>query len=433
MDANRLDDIFQVEHGIPVIAGLYIGMAGYEAEEMLEELKDYKINHSYEYPADLIYQMKIDFECEYFSDSETVRTINLTFSGKGSKRDINFITKYIKEKYYHERVDEYLQKDADGEILAYMIDIYNNFYHYTICSKDNGVMSIYLKAGSSDYAVYESINTISENEGLKAYIKQSVLLCDKDATSPERIEDVMPIRYGLPSFMGYYLGDEFSIGTSDGRLADIPDDELAGNSMKEDYDISYEYNLDLLNRIDAISLILPTASEGLWPIIKYLKQNMIVKSSEIEIEEDDCGLISKVTGYIRNDYLSVAFFDCSDECNGYTQIMISIRGKYKTQQFVALRNIFYNDGLLYFIKGLQEFYSDGEDTQDARFNELRRTFDSFKEFLNDYSGTKASYAHDMGGYSQEEYERDKEVCIDAWNTPGSSRPLSWVDIGPISE
>ena len=94
MGANRLDDIFQVEHGIPVIAGLYIGMAGYEAEEILEELKDYKIEHSYEYPADLIYQMKIDFDCEYFSYSETVRTINLTFSGRGSKRDINFITKY---------------------------------------------------------------------------------------------------------------------------------------------------------------------------------------------------------------------------------------------------------------------------------------------------------------------------------------------------
>ena len=431
MGANRLDDIFQVEHGIPVIAGLYIGMAGYEAEEILEELKDYKIEHSYEYPADLIFKMKIDFDCEYFSYSETVRTINLTFSGRGSKRDINFITKYIKEKYYHERVDEYLQKDADGEILAYMIDIYNDFYHFTICSKDNGVMSIYLKASSSDYEVYESINTISKDEDLKTYVKQSVMLCDKNATSPERIEEVMPIRYGIPSFMGYFLSDVLSNGISQGRLSDIPDDNFAGNPMKENFDISYEYDLDVENRILDIILILPTESEGLWPIIKYLKRNMMVKSSEIEIEEDDCGLISKVKGYIKNDYLSVVILDCSDGCNGYTQISISLRSIYYTQQFMALRTFFFNDGLLYFIDGLQKFYSDGEDTQDARFNELRRAFDSFKDFLNDYSGTKESYARDMGGYSQAEYEKDKEVCLNAWNTPGASRPLSWVDIGPI--
>ena len=425
MDANRLDDIFQVKHGIPVIAGLFIGMDGYEAEKILEELKDYKIEHSYEYPADLIFQMKIDFDCEYFSYSETVRTINLTFSGRGSKRDINFITKYIKEKYYHERVDEYLQKDADGEILSYMIDVYNDLYHFTICSKDNGQMAIYLKASNSDYEVYQSVNTISEDEGLKEFIKQSVMLCDKNATSPERIEEVMPIRYGIPSFMGYFLSDVLSNGISQGRLSDIPDDNFAGNPMKEDFDITYEYDLDVENRILDISLILPTESEGLWPIIKYLKRNIIVNSSKIEIEEDDCGLISKVKGYIKNDYLSVVILDCSDECNGYTQISISIRNDYYTQQFMALRTIFYNEGLLYFINGLQKFYSDGEDTQDARFNAVRKRFNTFKEGLQEFINWHIDLAHDMGGYTEEEKETDKSRFEQLWNTPGSEMPRIW--------
>lgn len=425
MDANRLDDIFQVKHGIPVIAGLYIGMASSEAEEILEELKDYKIEHSYEYPADLIYHMKIDFDCEYFSYSETVRTINLTFAGQGSKRDLNFITKYIKEKYYHERVDEYLQKDADGEILSYMIDIYNDFYHFTICSKDDGIMSIYLRAGSTDYEVYQSINTVSEDEELKEYIKQSVLLCDKNATSRERIEEVMPIRYGIPSFMGYFLSDVLSNGISQGRLSDIPDDEFDGNPMKEYYDISYEYDLDEENRILNISLVLPTESEGLWPIIKYLKRNMMVNSSDIKIKEDDCGLISEVTGYIKNDYLSVVIYDCSDGCNLYTLISISMTNEYYTQKFMALRTIFYNEGLIYFINGLQKFYSDGEDTQDARFNAVRKRFKTFKEGLQEFINWHINLAHDMGGYTAEEEENDTSCFEQLWNTPGSEMPRIW--------
>jgi len=429
MKANRLDDIFQVKNGIPIIAGLYIGMEGYEAEEKLEELKEYKSNHSYEYPADLIFQMQIDFACEYFSYSETVRTISIAFSGKGSTRDVNFITKYIKEKYYNERVDEFLQKDSDGEILSYLIDIFNDYYHFTICSKDNGVMSISLIAGSSDYEVYQSINLIVENDEIWDYINQSTLLCDKDATSREKIEEVMPIRYGLPSFMGCFLSDVLLFGTSHGRLSDMTDDAFSGNPMVEDYDIFYEYSTDEQDRIIEIILTLPTESEGLWPIIKYLKQNTIVTSSEFKIEEDDCGTISSVKGYIENDFLSIKISNCSYSCNGDTQITIS--GRDEVQLFMALRTIFFNEGLIYFINGLHRFYNDEDDTQDAKFNDLRKEYTSFEQFLNDYSGTKASYAHDMGGYSQEEYEKDKEVCISAWNTPGSRRPLSWVDIGPI--
>ena len=167
MKPNRLDDIFQVKCGIPLIAGFFIGMDEYEAEDRLEELKLYTVEHSYDYPADLIYQMKIKFGYELFPNSEYVNSISVTFADKATTRDVNFIKHYIQKKYYHERIDEYLQKDADGNILGYMIDIYNDFYQFTICSKDEGVMAVHLRATCSETDYYHAFNIVSKNKNIK--------------------------------------------------------------------------------------------------------------------------------------------------------------------------------------------------------------------------------------------------------------------------
>lgn len=417
MKPNRLDDIFQVKNGIPIIAGLFIGMDGYEAEEILEELTYYTVRHSYEYPADLIYQMKIDFGYELFMDSETVKTISITFAGKGTTRDVSFIKDYIQNKYYHERVDEYLQKDAEGNILGYMIEIYNDYYQFTICSKDEGVMAIFLRATCSESDYYDAFNIVSEQTNLKNFIKQSLYLLDKDAKSREWIEEIMPIRYGLPSFLGCFLGDILSFGTSSGKLEEWTNDEFDGIPMKEDYGISYEYDLDELNRVIEIDLALPPDSEGVWPIINYLKKNMIINVSQLDVKNDKNGYPAKVRGFMQNEFISIVLFEPTYEDNGYTHLSISVRDEDNIKLFSALRIIFYNERIFKFFEGLENFYADGKDTQDAKFNDVRKTFDSFEDFLNDYIAKKAAYELDMRDDAREEYELNRKICLEAWNTP----------------
>lgn len=417
MKPNRLDDIFQVKNGIPVIAGFYIGMDGYEAEDKLEELKCYTVDHSYDYPADLIYQMKIEFGYELFADSDTVRAISVTFADRGTTRDLYFIKDYIQKKYYHERVDDYLQKDAEGNILGYMIEIYNDYYQFTICSKDEGFMAIYLRATCSESDYYYAFNIVSEKANLKNFIKQSLYLLDKDAKSSERIEEIMPIRYGLPSFLGCFLGEILSFGISSGKLEELSDDEFDGIPMKEDYGISYEYDLDELNRILEIELSMPPESEGVWPIINYLKNNMIINASELDVEKDENGNPVKVRGYLQNEFISIVIYEPNYEYNGYTHLSISVRNEDNIRLFSALQIILYNEGIFRFFEGLDDFYTDGEDTQDAKFNDVREAFDSFEEFLNDYIEKKAAYELNAEGDTQEEYELDKKICIEAWNKP----------------
>ena len=45
MKPNRLDDIFQLQDGIPVIGGMYLGMKEERAKEIVAELEEYKKEH----------------------------------------------------------------------------------------------------------------------------------------------------------------------------------------------------------------------------------------------------------------------------------------------------------------------------------------------------------------------------------------------------
>lgn len=416
MKPNRLDEIFQVKCGIPVIASLFIGMDKDEAEDKLEELKCYTVEHCYEYPADLIYQMKITFGYELFPDSECVKAISVTFADKWSTRDVNFIKNYIQEKYYHERVDEYLQKDADGTILGYMIDIYNVYYQFTICSKDDGVMAVYLKATCSEVDYYHAFNIVSKNNNMKQFIKQSLYLLDKDATSPERIEEIMPIRYGLPSFLGCFLGAVLSLGLSSGKLEDLDDYEYAGIPMKEDYGISYEYTLDELNRVIEIELSIPDDSDGVRPIYNYLRKNMIIRDEEFDVKTEDDGSHDKIKGYMQNEYISVVLFEPIYSDGGYTHLSISVRNEDNIRLFYAMQTIFYHEGIFSFFDGLDRFYEGKSDTQDARFNELRKKYNSFEEAFNDHIDI-ILYKNDAEYYYHIDFRREKDLFSVEWNNP----------------
>ena len=83
MKAARIDDIFQVKCGVPIIADFYIGMEEDKAAELLEELTEYKTHHSCEYPADLIYNNKISFRYELFKESNRINMIEVSFPKGG--------------------------------------------------------------------------------------------------------------------------------------------------------------------------------------------------------------------------------------------------------------------------------------------------------------------------------------------------------------
>lgn len=420
MKPNRLDDIFQVKCGIPLIAGFFIGMDEYEAEDRLEELKLYTVEHSYDYPADLIYQMKIKFGYELFPNSEYVNSISVTFADKATTRDVNFIKHYIQKKYYHERIDEYLQKDADGNILGYMIDIYNDFYQFTICSKDEGVMAVHLRATCSETDYYHAFNIVSKNKNIKQFIKQSLYLLDKDATSPERIEEIMPIRYGLPSFLGCFLGDVLSFGLSSGKLEELDDYEYAGIPMKEDYGISYEYTLDELNRVIEIELAIPDDSDGVRPIYNYLRKNMIIRDEEFDVKKEDDRSPDKIRGCMQNEYIYIGIYEPLGQCDGHTHISISIRDEDNIRLFYAMRTIFYHEGIFSFFEGLDRFYDRKSDTQDARFNELRKKYDSFEDAFNDHIDQKL-YKNDTEYYSDIDFRRERDLFSVEWNNPEKNK------------
>ena len=163
MKPNRLDDLFQVYRGIPIICGLYIGMDFFSAVERVKELYNYRIYHYYDYPADLIYKMGIDVEFEMFEESKSVKSILLSFSKSTNGNDVIFLKHYLSEKYYYKRCDEFIQRDASGKILSYMIDIYSEYYYFTIYSKEDSTLVIQFRAAVENESIYDAINIICSN------------------------------------------------------------------------------------------------------------------------------------------------------------------------------------------------------------------------------------------------------------------------------
>lgn len=163
MKPNRLDDIFQVYRGIPIICGLYIGMDFSSTVERLKELYNYRNYHYYDYPADLIYNMGIDVDFEMFEESKNVKSILLSFSKSTNRNDVIFLKNYLSEKYYYKRSDEFIQRDAGGKILSYMIDIYNEYYYFTIYSKEDSTLAVQFRAAIEDESIYDAINIICSN------------------------------------------------------------------------------------------------------------------------------------------------------------------------------------------------------------------------------------------------------------------------------
>jgi hypothetical protein len=429
MESFRFDDIFQVKGGVPIIAGLYIGMDEEEASPLHEELLKARFEHSYEYPEDLIYELHITFQYYLFPNTSKIKRIVLYIPRKIDSDDVTIMKDYLSRKYYNERVDEILQKKSDGQILGYMIDIYNDFYHFSMYSDEKDRMVVDLRAVHEDYDIYDTINIISQDRNLKEFIKNSITYCEKTASEPDGIEEVIPIIYGLPAFYNIRLGDERIELEDIGYLDDIDDDTLIGNKARDDYDIHYQVLLRSYGCVDTIILSMPHDSEGVSPVIKYLKKNFLYDKAHYDLNYSKNRQREKELLSLSNSFVDVDIREfCYDDCP--VVITITATDEDHPEKYRAMYNVFENEGIMRFFDGVGRFYKNGNDTQDAKFNVLRMKYDTFEEALNYYTGEKEAWSRDMGGYSHNEFEHDKDRCLEAWNTPGSDGfPISWINVG----
>lgn len=432
MKPNRLDEIFQVKGGIPVIAGLYIGMDEEEAEDKLEELKCYTAEHSYEYPADLIYHFGINFEYGIFRDEDKVKSIKVLLPYDLSKHLSIDFKEYLCEKYYHERVDEILQKGTKNKMLGFMIDIYNDYYHFTLTSEENDMVAILLRATIDEPKVYEAFNTISQNDDLKEFIRNSLHFCSPEAVG-EDFCNVLPINYGIPALYYFKLGSERISEPDYGCSDELIDSNYKNNPFTNECHYSYEVEYGDYDCCYNFIITLPTDSETLQNLIRYLRANILIEEAEYEVKYDKYMEIYEVKGLFKNQYLSIKIGDAPYYDNHYNNTTIEIKAveEEHPEYYRAINTISNNMNLFSFFDEIRFFYKRGNDTQDAKFNGLRKKYETFEKALDDYIDPKVSYAQDMGGYSNKEFETDREKLMELWNTPGvdDSLPMSWVNVG----
>lgn len=432
MKANRLDDIFQVKCGVPIIAGFYIGMEEDKAEELLGELTDYKTHHSGEYPADLIYNLKVSFRYELFQDSSgIVKYIEVKFPRGRWLDRFEEIKQYFSEKYYHIEISSKIEKDENDEITSFRIELYDLLYQYTIYSSGLKLM-FELKAKHISSEIYCAVNTITQDKELKEFIEKSICVCNDFDKYHKDFAEVLPFNYGLPRFLGTGLGYDYTISEECGWLDDLNPDNFCfkGNPVCEDYDIGFEFTKSSYDCINSIIIHIPNDSEGVWSLLHYIRENFLIEEADYDIKYEFDKNYQIKKGNLNNRYISITIGKPYYAFDDSLYITISALDEDHPEKYRAMYIAFTNDLVISHLIGVKNFYKYRNPTQDARFNELRRKFSSFKAAADYYTAEHSAWARDMGGYSKEECEHDTAICLDQWNSPGSEGfPLSWIYVG----
>ena len=429
MKPNRLDDVFQLIGGVPIIAGFYIGMEEEKAKELLEELTSYRTEHCYDYPADFIYKYKLLFQFSLFPESDKVNSITVIFPKINACQIFDNLKEYFSEKFFHVETKENIEKDEDNNIIGFEIELFEYFYQYSLKSKDNKLF-VEIKAKLEFDEMYCAINTISQDSNLLDFIMKSMLLCKDFDRNHRDFAMVMPFHYGLPELLDYRLGFEGLVREDCGWLDELEDITYKGNPVCEDYDIRYEVTLGYYDCVNSIILCIPHDSEGLWKLVQYIRENFLIEENNLKIEYDHLGYFRSIKGDIRNKYISIEFNCPYYATNEGVYITIKAIDEEHPEIYRALYTIFEKETIFSFFLGVKKFCQYSNPTQDAKFNELRKKYNSFQEALDDYTGEHEAWARDMGGYSKEEYEHDRAMCLDAWNCVGGKGfPRSWIDVG----
>lgn len=428
MDLKRLDEIFQTVRGVPVIGGFYIGMDEEKASELSNELKEYKTEHSCEYPADLIYQYKISFDYRCFNNAYSVSAIDVTFPKGDWLKQIVELKDYFSKRFYHKEKIGGSIKDENGDFENFCFSQCDYLFRLLIFSNGKK-LTVSLKARLDSADVYCALNNISQDLELEKFIRKSMFLCKETDKVNKDFNKVIPFKYGLPLFLNMGFGDPLEIADECGSLEDLPIEISSGNTVSEDFGIHYELLTDEDNRVRTIILNLRKESEGLWPLLRYIRENFLIKESGIELGTEIDYNPDRIKGYFENEYIKISIG--TPYYSSYDDISIEINAidEDHLEKYSSMYTTFRLPYALDYIDGIREFFKYRNPTQDAKFNELRQHYETFEEAANVYTREHASWARDMGGYSKGEEELDRGACLRHWNTPNSKGfPASWIQV-----
>lgn len=427
MDINRLDEIFHIKKAVPIVGGMYIGMSEDDAGERLEELSYCKEEHSYEYPDDLIYKQQISFEYDLFEYSNLVKSVRVIFRNESTIKDFKMARDYMAEKFYHEEVLEETVTDWDCNKVNGSVVLKNSFYEYSLFNKE-GKFIIQVSATSNDPTLYRSFYLVATNTSLFEFIKKSITFCYNGPSKNKYINELMEMNNGFPVFCNTYLGsNECFERDIDDYLENIGFKSYISDFSNISYEIMEGWNL----HIEQIFIRIPDSDfDHILNMFQFIKNRFLVESASYDIQYNKEGKLSKLDAKIENEFISVKLhrFPLNSD-----DLELAIEVVEQDNEFIyeALYNMLYKDSNFRYFEFAKAFYKDKSDTQDGRFNGLRVKYKSFKEALDEYIGPKIDYARDMGGYSDENYKRDREIIIDIWNRPGvdDRLPMSWVNVG----
>lgn len=301
MKPEELDEIFQIEGGVPIIAGLYIGMDEEEAEEKTDELNSYKTEKSPDYP--LISSLSITFEYDLFEYENVVKRIRLILPQECSKNDSDFIFDYLSKKIYHERIHRDVESKTNNQLLHLNVEIANYYYSCSFFNKD-GHFVIQLSGIVEIPELYKAFYLTGTNEDLKSFICQS-LSFRSNAGQDKFLNRLFSVYSGYPAICGVYLGYE---ATSSSETERIMDEELKNAEMnyKNQYywDISFEVMIDGSNRVDEIIMRLPEQDkEETLNIIRFFKQRLLIENGHYYFADGKEDF--KINVSMSNKYFSV--------------------------------------------------------------------------------------------------------------------------------
>lgn len=382
MKTNEFDELFKVEGGVPIIAGLYIGMDADEIEEKLEDLNSYKTEQSSDYP--IISKYSISFEYDLFDSEYLVKRIGLVFPRECTKNDSDFLLDYLSQKIYHEKVHKDIETDTAGNLLSLNVEISNYYYSCSFFNRD-GQFIIQLSGVVLYPELYKAFYTTGKNPDLKAFIHKSLYYCNNESSKDKALNKLFPVYNGYPIICGVYLGCE--TGSSSEAEAVI-DEELhnpALYNLYQDYeDISFEVLIDVDNRVDEIIMTFSEEDKDIaLRIINYLKQRLLIEDADYYIEDfEDRDFI--INANMSNEYLSVMVKNPYRNLYGCHKIEIIIETTKKDQsELYKTLMIMLDDNTHYgYFKAADDFYKDYSNARVFPYG----VFDTYEEAIESFQG-----------------------------------------------
>lgn len=381
MKSNRLDDIFQVIGGVPIIAELYIGMDKDEAEGRTAELNSYKTYGSPDYP--LIHEYSISFEYDLFENEGVVKSIRLVFSQECSKNDSNFILDYLSKKIYHERIHKNIESNTNNRLLYLNVEIANYYYSCSFYNKD-GHFVIQLTGTFAYPELYKAFYLVGNNSDLKSYIHKSLSFGNDKELQDKELNLVFPVYDGFLTICSMYLGREvWSASEAERIMNEVLNNSKMDIKSIDCEDITFEVLIDGFNRIDEIIIRLPERDKDeSIKIINYFKKKFLIEKAHyyfLEGKED-----FKIDISMSNDYLSIKAENPYNSDTGRRDIEITLSATQKDQsEIYEALFIMLSDKKHYgYFRAADVFYNYDNINNYCPFG----AFDSFKDAIDAMQG-----------------------------------------------